>query len=80
MELRVASTAELATRHFAPPEYAVADVTLRRIQSPRLRGAAKASWSFGGQRGEAARDEHGALTIPHLRIARTPAVLTVLPL
>ena len=79
MELRVASAAELATRHFAPPEYAVADVTLRRVQSPRLRGAAKASWSFGGQRGEAARDEHGALTIPRLRIARTPAVLTVLP-
>ena len=80
MELRVASAAELATRHFAPPEYAVADVTLRRVQSPRLRGAAKASWSFGGQKGEAARDAHGALTIPRLRIARTPAVLTVLPL
>ena len=80
MELRVASAAELATRHFAPPEYAVADVTLRRVQSPRLRGAAKASWSFGGRRGEAARDAHGALTIPRLRIARTPAVLTVLPL
>ena len=80
MELWVASAEELSTRQFAPPESAVADVTLRRIQSPRLRAAARVSWSFGDASGTAERDSHGALTLPRLRIGRVPAVLAVSPL
>lgn len=77
MELRVASAEELGTRHFTPPEWTDADVTIRRIQSARLRSAKRVSWSFGGLSGVAERDEHGALTIPALRIARTSAVLSL---
>ena len=78
MELHIASAEELGTRHFAPPERTVADVTLRRIQSPRLRDAARVSWRFGEQSGEAVRDEHGALTIPRLELARSPKALDLL--
>ena len=77
MELRVASAAELQTRHFTPPEWIDVDVTIRRIQSPRLRNARRVSWSFCGESGEAVRDEYGALTIPRLRIRRVPANLKV---
>ena len=58
----------------------MADVTLRRIQSPRLSDAARVSWSFGDASGTAERDAHGALTLPRLRIGRVPAVLAVSPL
>ena len=75
MELRIASAGELGTRQFSPPEQAVADVTVRRIQSPRLRAAPRVRWRFGDRSGEAVRDEHGALTIPRLAIARAPQTL-----
>ena len=79
MELRVASAEELGTRHFAPPERTTADVTLRRVQSARLRAASRVAWRFGAQSGEAVRDAHGALTIPRLEIARAPQTLFVAP-
>ena len=77
MELRVATAEELGTRMFSPPESAVADVTVRRIQSPCLAAAERVRWTFGGRSGEAVRDEHGALTIPRLRISRTPETLKI---
>jgi len=77
MELWVASAEELGTRQFSPPEQTVADVTLWRVQSPRLRAARRVAWSFGDASGEASRDSHGALTLPRLRIGRTRTVLTV---
>ncbi len=77
MELRVASSEELDTRHFTPPEQSVADVTIWRIQSPRLVGASSVKWSFGDQSGVADRDDHGALTIPGLRIRRVAETLSL---
>ncbi len=77
MELRVASAAELGTKHFTPPEWTRADVTIRRIQSERLRSAKQVHWSFDGRSGVAERDEHGALTIPALQIGKSPKVLSL---
>ena len=77
MELRLASTEELVTRHFAPPEAALADVTVRRIQSPKLAAAPAVRWCFGAASGTAVRDAHGALTIPHLGITRSPCNLVL---
>ncbi len=78
MELRVASAEELGTQHFSPPSQIKADVTVRRIQSPRLRAARRVKWRFGDSTGEAVRDEHGALTIPRLKISRAPLALDLL--
>ncbi len=78
MELRVASAEELGTQQFSPPSQIETDVTLRRIQSPRLRAARCVKWRFGDCTGEAVRDEHGALTIPRLKITRTPLALDLL--
>ncbi len=77
MELRVASAAELGTRHFTPPEWTDVDVTIRRMQSPRLRSAKRVAWSFDGRYGVAERDEHGSLTIPALRVGKTAKVLSL---
>ncbi len=79
MELRVASAAELKTRHFTPPEWTDADVTIRRIQSPKLRAARRFAWRFGERSGVVERDRHGALTLPALRIKKSPAVLSLRP-
>lgn len=80
MELRLATAAELETKMFAPPESAVTDVTVRRVQSAPLRDARRARWAFGGRSGEAERDGHGALTIPRLDIGRRPLALVLEPL
>ncbi len=77
MELRIASAEELSTRHFTPPTWTDADVTVWRVQSSRLRSAKRVSWTFGEQSGVAERDSHGALTIPSLRIGRTPRTLSI---
>ena len=78
MELRVASAEELGTQQFSPPSQIETDVTVRRIQSPRLRAAQRVKWRFGDCSGEAVRDEHGALTIPRLKITRAPLALDLL--
>ena len=77
MELRIAPPEELETRHFAPPEAALADVTVRRVQSPVLAAAPRVRWSFGPASGIAVRDAHGALTIPNLGITRAPRNLVL---
>ena len=77
MELWIASAEELSTRHFTPPEWTDVDVTLRRIQSQRLRSAKGVKWMYGAMFGMAFRDSHGALTIPRLRITRERTVLSV---
>ena len=77
MELRIAPPEELETRHFAPPEAALADVTVRRVQSPVLAAAPRVRWSFGPASGIAVRDAHGALTIPDLGITRAPRNLVL---
>jgi len=77
MELWIASAEELATRHFTPPEWTDVDVTMRRIQSPRLRAAASVQWIFGTMFGIAVRDSRGDLTIRRLRIGRDRAVLSL---
>ena len=77
MTLRLASAEELETTHFTPPEAAIADVTIRRIQSPRLAAAPRVRWTFGAASGIAARDAHGALTIPNLGITQSPCDLVL---
>lgn len=79
MELRIASADELGTRQFCPPEAALADVTVRRIQTPALASAARVAWEFGGASGIAERDGHGALTIRDLGIMRKPQTLRLRP-
>ena len=78
MELRLASAEELQTRHFTVPEAVIADVTVRRIQTPALANASCVRWRFGSQAGTAVRDAHGALTIVNLGITDTPQVLQLL--
>lgn len=79
MELRIASADELGTRQFCPPEAALADVTVRRIQTPSLASADRVAWDFGGASGIAERDGHGALTISDLGIMRKPQELRLRP-
>ncbi|MBO7483171.1 MAG: prolyl oligopeptidase family serine peptidase [Kiritimatiellae bacterium] len=79
MELRIASADELGTRQFTPPESAIADVTVRRIQTPELARARRVAWEFGGASGIAERDAHGALTIRDLGIMRKPQILRLCP-
>ncbi len=79
MELRLASADELETTRFSPPESAIADVTVRRVQTPELAAARRVRWTFGAQSGVAVRDRHGALTIPDLGIRRIPRLLRLAP-
>ena len=77
MELWIASAEELETRHFTPPAAALADVTVRRIQSPALAAAPELAWRFGDQSGVARRDAHGALTIPALVLTKKVQTLAL---
>ena len=77
MELWIASAEELQTRHFTPPAAALADVTVRRIQSPALAAAPELAWRFGDQSGVARRDAHGALTIPALVLTKKVQTLAL---
>lgn len=75
LELRIASAEEIGTRQFAPPASAVADVTVRRIQTPELSHAARLAWTFGDRHDVAIRDEKGAITIPKLNLTQDAKVL-----
>jgi len=77
MELWIASAEELQTRHFTPPAAALADVTVRRIQSPALAAAPELAWRFGDQSGVVRRDGHGALTIPALVLTKKVQTLAL---
>lgn len=79
MELRVASADELETRQFVPPSAVTVDVTLRRIQSPRLAAAQKVQWTFGARSGVVTRDAHGTLTIPALTLTQKAQNLLLMP-
>lgn len=79
MDLWVAGADEIGTRQFQPPEAAIADVTVRRIQSRALAAARSVRWTFGGSSGVATRGEDGALTIRDLGITRTPTTLKLAP-
>lgn len=80
MELHVASAEELQAERVVPPEAVTADVTVWRLQSPALREARRFVWVFGEQSGSVERGEDGALTIPALRLTRSPKELRLQPL
>lgn len=68
MELYIASADELRTTQFVPPSSAVADIAVRRIQSPLIAKAETVKWKFGSRSGTVQRDENGTLSIPNLEI------------
>ncbi len=75
MDLWIAGADEIGTRQFQPPEAAIADVTVRRIQSRKIASARKVRWTFGDSSGVAARGEGGDLTVRDLGITRNPLTL-----
>ena len=59
------------------PAQTIADVTLRRIQKFRLSPGETITWTFGEQKGIAAADTHGILTLPELIITSSSKKLTL---
>jgi len=78
LELSLVSSTELRTRFEIPGE-ASADVTMRRLQNFRLKPGAPFRWSFGPAQGEGKIDAQGLISVPGLKITRTPATLRILP-
>jgi poly(3-hydroxybutyrate) depolymerase len=76
MSLYLVSPADLKTQ-FEIPKEAAADVTLRRLQSFRLKPGEKYHWTFGAAKGASEADAHGLVTIPSLKMTGEPVTLTV---
>ncbi len=74
--LFLVSAADLQTR-FEIPKSATADVTLRRVQSFRLKAGESFRWSFGKLSGEGKADAQGVISIPALTITTEAATLSV---
>ena len=75
MDVWLADAKELGTDRILPPEAAIADMTVRRIQSRVIASARTVFWSFGGMSGEAVRGEDGSFTIRNLGITQTPKTM-----
>jgi len=80
MDLWIAGSEELGTRQFQPPMAAIADVTLRRVQSRAMASASKVRWTFGDSSGVAVRGEGGGFTVRDIGIMRAPKTLRAEPL
>ena len=78
MSLYLVNASDLKTQ-FEIPKEASADVTLRRLQSFRLKPGDTFHWTFGTAKGEGHADAQGLVTIPALRMTAEPAILTVTP-
>jgi hypothetical protein len=78
MSLYFVNPADLKTK-FEIPKEATADVTLRRLQSFRLKPDQTFHWNFGTNKGEAKSDAQGLVTIPALKMTAAPTTLTVTP-
>ena len=76
MSLCLVSSSELKTQ-FKIPKEATADVSLRRLQSFRLKPGEAFHWTFGSAKGEGKADSQGLVTIPALKMRAEPATLTV---
>lgn len=75
MELFIASPEELGAERSAVPEAAIADVTIRRIQSAAIRDAEEVAWSFGGKTGTVPKTPGGPVTIENLPLTRERVAL-----
>jgi predicted esterase len=78
MSLFLVNASDLKTQ-FEISKAATADVTLRRLQSFRLKPGAVFHWTFGTAKGEGQADAHGLITIPALKLTAEPVTLTVTP-
>ncbi|MDP6524558.1 MAG: hypothetical protein QGI24_07290 [Kiritimatiellia bacterium] len=76
MSLFLTSSSELKTTFEIPGE-ATVDVSLRRIQNMRVKPGDALKWTFGGAKGTVKADAEGVITIPSLKIATKPTLLTV---
>ena len=76
LSLYLTNAAEVKTQ-FEIPKGASADVTLRRLQSFRLKAGDTFQWTFGTAKGEGKADAQGLVTIPALKMTAEPATLTV---
>ena len=74
--LSLVKASDLKTR-FDVPKEETADVTLRRLQTFRLKPGETFHWTFGAAQGEGQADAEGLVTIPALKITADPATLTV---
>ncbi|HLY75464.1 MAG TPA: prolyl oligopeptidase family serine peptidase [Planctomycetota bacterium] len=76
VSLFLRSPADLKTT-FHIPEESTADVSLRRIQNFHTEPGESIRWTFGAGNGVIKSDPEGVLTIPGLKLASTPTVLTL---
>lgn len=76
MSLFLVNSADLKTL-FEIPKEASADVTLRRLQSFRLKPNEIFHWTFGTTMGEGRADAQGLVTIPALKVTAVPTTLSV---
>ena len=76
MSLYLVNAADLKSQ-FEIPKAASADVTLRRLQSFRIRPGDSFRWTFGAAKGAGTADGQGLVTIPALKMSAEPATLTV---
>ena len=76
MSLFLTKPSELKTTFTIPTE-ATADVSLRRLQKPRVVAGETLRWTFGTANGEVKADATGCVTIPKLKITSEPATLSI---
>lgn len=76
MSLGLVNATDLKTQ-FEIPKEASADVTLRRLQSFRIKPGETFQWTFGPAKGEGQADSQGLVTIPGLKITAVPTTLSV---
>ena len=74
--LSLVKPSELMTR-FAIPVQATADVSLRRLQMPRVVPGTAVRWRFGTAHGEIVADAAGVITIPRLKLSAEPVTLSI---
>jgi predicted esterase len=76
LSLFLVTAADVKTQ-FEIPKEASADVTLRRLQSFRLKPGDTFQWTFGTAKGEGKADSQGLVTIPALKMTAELKTLTL---
>jgi poly(3-hydroxybutyrate) depolymerase len=76
MSLFLTRPSELTTTFTIPAE-AMADVSLRRLQTMRVAPGETVHWTFGTTGGEVQADRTGCITVPRLKITAEPSTLSV---
>ncbi len=75
--LFLTNASDLKTQ-FEIPKEATADVTLRRLQSFRIKPGETFRWTFGAAKSEGQADSQGLVTIPALKLTAEPTTLSVI--